>query len=622
MAILEEDIARVRQASDLVEVMTAHIALKKVGRRWTGLCPFHAEKSPSFSVNAEEGLYYCFGCQAKGDAISFVQAVEHVPFVEAVEKLAARAGIELRYDSAAVTVDRKQRDELRQAMERAVEWYHDRLLRAPDARVARAYLRDRGYDGDVVRQFKLGWAPDAWDELARALKLPDHVLKDSGLGFVNQRGRRQDAFRGRVLFPIFDPSGAPVAFGGRVLPGGEGPKYKNSSETRLYAKSRTLYALNWAKTDVVTKSQVIVCEGYTDVIAFFQAGVPRAVATCGTALTEDHVRLLKSFAPRVVLAYDADGAGQAAAERFYEWERKFDIQIWVAAFAVGSDPADVVRRDPKLLETAVHEAKPYLEFRLERFLRATDLQTIEGRARAARRCVAMVAEHPDAGVRHQYLQLVEGWTKVPVDQLQQFMADGASELVDLRDTQPVRAKPSRSEEGAFRAEWEALRVAVHRPEEVAALLDQIVPPDAPDGIEEILFLDSRARAAFRALTEAPTLSAAVGGAQPEASELLARLAVEEEGEDAECFVRLIDRAATRAIRELEVEARVGVDGFTRVGPSIAWLKLTVERLRDPPESIDAAAAIVAWLLERAASSDVAGPFASSSDRSDPIEHRP
>ena len=206
-------------------------------------------------------------------------------------------------------------------MERAVAWYHERLLAAPDAGPARDYLRSRGYTGDTVRRFRLGWAPDDWDALAKALDLPPAVLSDAGLGFVNRRDRQQDAFRARVLFPICDPSGRPVALGGRILPGRTGhdgrsePKYKNSQESPIYQKRRTLYALNWAKDDIIASEEVVVCEGYTDVIGFFTAGMPRAVATCGTALAEDHFKLLRNFAKRIVLAYDADAAGQAAVAR-------------------------------------------------------------------------------------------------------------------------------------------------------------------------------------------------------------------------------------------------------------------------------------------------------------------
>ena len=336
-------------ATDIVALISEHAALKKQGTRWVGLCPFHQEKTPSFSVNAEMGVFHCFGCQQSGDAITFVREIEHVDFVEAVRRLAERAGVTITEDPTA-TADRQRRAPLHEAMEKAVDFYHERLLSAADAGPARDYLRSRGYDGEIVRQFRLGWAPDDWDALAKHLKVSEKVLTDAGLGFVNRRGRAQDAFRARVMFPIFDTSGKPIALGGRILPppvadgvdarppgpagrpgAAPGPKYKNSQDGPIYSKRRTLYGLNWAKRDVIENGEVIVCEGYTDVIAFFVAGMPRAVATCGTALGEEHFRLLRNFARRVVLAYDADAAGQEGAGRVYEWERHHEVDVAVAA---------------------------------------------------------------------------------------------------------------------------------------------------------------------------------------------------------------------------------------------------------------------------------------------------
>lgn len=609
MAILEEDVARVRQASDLVEIVQEHVALRKAGRRWSGLCPFHAEKSPSFSVNGEEGLFYCFGCQAKGDVITFVREIEHLDFVGAVEKLANKAKIELHYDNERTGSERKHKQVLIDAMGKAVNWYHERLLSSPDASNARGYLRNRGYDGDIVRQFQIGWAPDGWDELSRSLRLPENVLKETGLGFVNRRGRTQDAFRGRVLFPIFDVAGNAIAIGGRILPGAEGPKYKNSSETPLYAKSRTLYALNWSKADIVQQNQVIVCEGYTDVIAFYQAGMPRAVATCGTALTEEHIRTMKNFSSKIVLAYDADGAGQAAAARVYEWEQKLEIDFAVCALPKGMDPADAVRRDPEILRKAVEEAQPYLQFRIERHLATADLRSVEGRARAAQACLEMISEHPNQFVRDQYLMLVADRCRVPVEHLREGVPaaarraqQGREQMVDLRRRNADVVSVPRVEEAA-------LRLAIHRPEEVAALFDSILPSGIPSvdnadgtgavGIEEALFEDTIARAAFRALVESPTLRDAIDTAEPEAGELLNRLAVTD-GDDvgSDEFIRLIDRSANRWIRILDGQARSTMEGFATYGPSLAWLKLEVERLRNSETETDAATSILNWLLHQ------------------------
>ncbi|MCB0979065.1 MAG: DNA primase, partial [Ilumatobacter sp.] len=361
MAIHEDDLERLRATLVLSDVVQGYVALRRVGRNWVGLCPFHAERTGSFNVRDETGRYRCFGCGAAGDVFKFVQEIEHVDFVTAVESLASKAGIQLRYTSGGEGRDRQRRKQLIEAMHTAVDWYHERLLTGPDARAARDYLRRRGLAGDVARQFKLGFAPDDWDSLCRGLGLPAEVLRDTGLGFTNKAGRMQDSFRARVMFPIFTDSGDPVAFGGRILPGSTDPaKYKNSSETPIYAKSKTLYGLNWAKGDIVTADQVIVCEGYTDVIGFHRSGLRRAVATCGTALTEDHVRLMKRFASEVVLAFDADAAGQGAAQKFYEWEEKYQVRVRVAHFPEGKDPGDLAVSDPEALRHAVEHAEPYL----------------------------------------------------------------------------------------------------------------------------------------------------------------------------------------------------------------------------------------------------------------------
>jgi len=627
VGILEEDVARVRDATDFVAVAGEHIALKRVGRRWVGLCPFHAEKTPSFSVNAELGLYYCFGCAAKGDVITFVRELEHLDFAEAVERLAARAGVHLRYDDASTTRDRHRREPLYEAMGRAVAWYHERLLGAPDAGLARTYLRSRGYDGDAVRMFRLGWAPDNWDALSRALELPDDVLEQAGLGMRNRRNRQQDRFRGRVMFPIFDTSGRPVAFGGRVLPpelrranpDGEaapGPKYVNSAETPIYSKSRTLYGLNWAKAAIVETGEAIVCEGYTDVIGLFRVGLGRAVATCGTALADAHFRTLKNFARRVVLAYDADSAGQAAAERFYEWERRYELDIAVASLPAGADPGDLATRDPDRLRAAVDEAHPFLSFRIGRVLAQADLGSPEGRARAAERALPVIAEHPNDLVRDQYVMEIadrcrvlperlragltaairEGGRRKPAERLQQAEQPRAPHRVTRPDgpgtkaTAPVATlgRGQRAADGsARRVEVEALRLAVHRPEEVG------------DRLEEALFTDEVHAAVFRALAGASTLREAIDAAAPDAALLLQRLVVEETDTDPDDVIALlVMQAATRAIAELEACARESVQAIPQVAKTLTWLKPVVEQLHDPDSRIGACERLVAWLAQR------------------------
>ncbi|MBW3614946.1 MAG: DNA primase [Actinobacteria bacterium] len=583
MGILDEDIEQVRSAADFVQIVSEVSQLRKVGRRWQGLCPFHAEKSPSFSVNAEEKLYYCFGCQASGNVFRFVQETQHLDFAGAVEWVAAKYGIALRYDNERVGRERARKQVLTEAMERAVAWYHERLLTAADAGAARGYLRSRGYDRPTVERFRIGWAPEEWDALARTLRVRTDVLEETGLGFTNRMGRPQDSFRGRVMFPIFDTAGKPVAFGGRILPGGNGPKYKNSAETKLYSKSRTLYALNWAKEEVSRVDEVIVCEGYTDVIAFFSAGMPRAVATCGTALADEHFRMLKNFATRIVLAYDADAAGQNAASRFYEWEQKYEVDVAVLALPPGSDPGDIGRDDPEALVQAVKEAKPFLEFRLDRVLSRADLRTAEGRAHAAEEALAVIAEHPSELVRDQYLMRVADACRIEAQRLREHLTSGTSRGAG------ARLDLDRRSQGRSRAiggpEIEALRLAVHRPESVAHRL------------EDVLFADEVHLAAFRALCEASRLEEAIAGARPEAAALLQRLAVEDAEADPDDVTKLLVAAASqRAILRLQAEARAS-QSPTDYAATIAWLKLTTEQLWEEETSIGATGQLVAWLVQ-------------------------
>ncbi len=626
MGIPDEDVAQVRAATDIVALIGEHAPLKRSGRRWTGLCPFHTEKSPSFSVNAEEGVYYCFGCQASGDAITFVREMDRLDFVDAVRLLADRAGVVLHED-AEVGKDRKHRTGLLDAMERAVAWYHERLLRSPDAGPARDYLRSRGYDGDVVRRFRLGWAPDEWDALSRELRLSARILEESGLGFINRRGRAQDSFRARVLFPICDPSGRPVALGGRVLPPGEGrpiperiePKYKNSQETAIYSKRRTLYALNWAKQDVIAKGEVVVCEGYTDVIGFFQAGVPRAVATCGTALAEEHFTLLRNFGRRIVLAYDADSAGQKATSRVYEWERKHEVDVVVADFPGGSDPGDLARTDPEALARAVAEARPFLQFRVDRTLGTGDLRTAEGRARAAETALIAVAEHPDVLVRDQYIMQLADRCRLDAPRLRERLehlrahppAENEAGTRGGRPSRDTSVDPGDRREADGGTEWddghavaapvprsgpglEALKLAVHRPEDVA------------DRLQPVLFVDTLQRHAFTALLEHDDLQDAIATSPPDVALLLRRVTVDEPlagdpelGDPVDSVVMVLLReAARRALADVEKEAR-GLDASWQDGAAeTAEVRLWLAELDDPAAARIAAERLVAWLAKR------------------------
>jgi DNA primase len=372
-----------------------------------------------------------------------------------------------------------------------------------------------------------------------------------------------------------------VALGGRILPGSDDPaKYKNSPTTSIYDKSETLYGLNWAKGPIVARGEVVVCEGYTDVIGMAQAEVDWAVATCGTALTDRHVAMLKNFSRRIVLAFDADAAGQGAAERFYEWEKRHDVDVYVAALPPGADPADLARTDPEALRRSVAEAKPFLAFRLERHLGASNLSTPEGRARAAEGAMTIIAEHPSDLVRDQYVMEIADRTRVDPGRLRAGAVESGRRPAPLAAT---RAS-SRKKDGPSVL---VLRHAVQDPESVAAYL------------HEVLFADPVELAAFRALAAATTLHEAITNAEPEAAELLQRLAVEEsDTEPEEAVASLVSEVALIARREIEADARASED---QLGASdlIAWIWLRVQELRERETRRSALGQLVPFLADRA-----------------------
>ncbi len=560
MSIAEGDIQRVRESTDLVALINKHLSLRKVGSRWSGLCPFHSEKTPSFSVNAEEGFYYCFGCSASGDAITFVREIEHLSFVEAVEQLASINGITLTYASDGESERHRKRGKLYEAVESAVEFYHQRLLSGNDAGEARSYLRDRGYSADVVREFRIGWAPEGWDTLARSLGVPADVFVAAGLGYRSSRGGLNDSFRSRVLFPIFDASGRALGFGGRKMPGDEGPKYKNSSESDVYAKSRVLYGLHKAKTDAVRNGRIIVCEGYTDVIAFHQAGISEAVATCGTALTEDHVRLLRRFANRIVLAFDADAAGQAAASRVYAWEEQHDIEVAVVSLPDGMDPAELQARDPGLLVAAVDHAQPFLGFRVKRTLAAGDVTSPEGRARTARAALSVIKEHPGRLVRDQYLMEVASYCHLPEETLREMLSGAPAPEV-----RPASRSGEFTHEGPA---LEALRLLAHSRATVKGRMC------------EAMFLDEAERAAFVALENSESLHDAIDRADPVGVELLRRVGVQESSAEADDVLRLLASQTARRFEREYREIAVQNNELDEYRPLLQWLQSRINRLGD------------------------------------------
>lgn len=577
MGIVDEDVERVKAASDLVAIVGEHLALRRVGRNYKGLCPFHNEHTPSFNVNPATGRYKCFGCGVGGDVITFVREVHGLDFVGAVEWLAARAGITLRYDTTAESGRQRRRARLIEVLEAAAAFYHQRLLTSPDAGPARAYLRRRGLDGELVRRFRIGWAPEAWDELVRSLDASAADLIDAGLAFRNRRGGLTDVFRGRIMFPIGDLAGEVIGFGGRILPGAEGPKYKNTAQTAVYDKSRALYGIADAKAAAVNAGEIVVCEGYTDVIGCHRVGITHAVATCGTALTSDHVRLLRRFAPRLVLAFDADAAGRDAAARAHSWEQELDLEVAVARLPEGVDPGDLADRDPGALVAAVKEAVPLLAFRLEQVLAAADTSTPERRARAADAALAVIADHPSNLVRREYAGEVAARLGLPVDELVR-----AAERRVRRAPAAVR-RPDRTP-AIPAVERLALAAAVQDPG-IAGMLDPV------------LFRHPLARAAAELVAEAG--AAALSSATGPVADVLERAAVEEVAPGGpEVVARLVVTAARSALDRLRAEAAAAEDPLA-YAPLVAWVKHRCEAVMDPGERDGAVADLIDWLVEEA-----------------------
>jgi len=459
MAYLREDIERVRDSTDLVELVGEVTKVRRSGRSVMAVCPFHQEKTPSMSVDPARGLYHCFGCGKGGDLFQFIQETQGLDFSDAVELLARRSGITLHRDpDAAKRRDRRQA--LVDATDKAVEFYSEQLTSGRDAGSARSYLRSRGYESDVVEQFKIGFSPEDGNGLVGYLKrakVGDEVAVAAGLAIRARSGRVFDRFRGRVMFPIFDIRGDAVGFGARLLDG-DGPKYLNSPETPIYHKSRLLYGLNWAKSDIVRQGTAVVVEGYTDVIALHLAGKPLAVATCGTALGEEHLDLLRRFTERVVLMFDSDEAGAGASVRGFERSVPGDLDLRVAELPEGKDTADVVAAgDIELLAAAIEGSVPLLQFRIVRELDRFDLSEPEARGRAVRAAAEFVGKHPDSVTRHEYAVFVARRTGVDLDVVTAAMG---GRPVKRRQPPPAEdvAVRTRPLTGAEKAERELLRL--------------------------------------------------------------------------------------------------------------------------------------------------------------------
>jgi DNA primase len=365
MALISaESLERLKQTVDIVEVISAHTDLRRQGARWVGLCPFHDERTPSFSVDAQEKLYHCFGCGVGGDAIKFVEEKDGLGFAEAVEVLADRYGVEIEREQEDPRAEarRAQRRRLEQLLDRTAAYYANYLWESPEAGKARGYLAERGLREEVLREFGVGYAPSAWDKiLVRGQQAGFSVPELRGVGLVQQGrgGGEYDRFRSRIMFPIRDRRGRVLGFGGRAMRSDQGAKYVNTAETDFFHKSQLLYGVDKAKAAIAKATRAVVVEGYTDVLALHQAGVEETVAVMGTAITGEQVATLSGMVEEVVLALDADSAGQEAMLRAQRVAAGRKMRLRVAAMPAGEDPAEMMaaeggaERFHALIEAAV-----------------------------------------------------------------------------------------------------------------------------------------------------------------------------------------------------------------------------------------------------------------------------
>jgi DNA primase len=423
--IRRSDIDEVRARTNIADIVGEYVTLKRAGvDSMKGLCPFHDERSPSFHVRPQAGRYHCFGCGEGGDVFSFLEKMDSVSFTEAVERLAGKLGYELRYEDGG-TANRDSGTRARiLAANRAAEEFFQEQLGAPDAEPGRKFLGDRGFDQAAAQRFGIGFAPKSYDALGKHLKakgFAEQELVAAGLLGMGDRGA-YDRFRGRLVWPIRDTTGQTLGFGARrLLEDDSGPKYLNTPETAVYHKSQVLYGLDLAKRDIARGKQVVVVEGYTDVMACHLAGVTTAIATCGTSFGVDHIKVVRRVLGdventnagglgEVIFTFDPDEAGQKAASRAFAEEQRFAAHTFVAVAQEGFDPCDLrLARGDDAVRRLIAERRPMFEFMVRRVLAAHDLDTVEGRVAALRATAPIVAGIRDQSLSSGYVRNLAGW---------------------------------------------------------------------------------------------------------------------------------------------------------------------------------------------------------------------
>ncbi len=606
--IRDADIVLVRERARIDEVIGERLQLRPAGGgRLKGLCPFHDEKSPSFNVNPSLGFYHCFGCTASGDVITFLREAEHVSFVEAVEMLAGRYGIQLTYErgSAAPGRQSSQRTRLVEANRAAAAFFSEQLA-GPAAGAARGFLADRGFDRDAATTYGLGYAPEGWDVLVKHLRakgFSGEELLAAGLASQGRQGPI-DRFRHRLVWPIRDLTGEVVGFGARKLSGDptdDSPRYLNTPETPLYKKSHVLYGLEAAKKEIARRRQAVVVEGYTDVMACHLAGVPTAVATCGTAFGSEHIAVLRrllmdsgELRGEVVFLFDGDAAGQKAALKAFDSDQEFVTQTFIAVSPGGSDPCELrLAQGDTAVRDLVASRVPLVEFALRRTLERYDLETAEGRVAAIGVTAPLVAKIKDRALRPEYARRLAGWLGMDVG----AVLTRVSELTGESRAPRQRIGPGRpsADTAALAVEREALKLAVQVPVLAAPLFD---------AIDEQAWTDPGLRAARALVAKAGGTAGTAGGeawvaALRETADddalrgLVTVLAVEPLRSDAEpdgryalaVLSRLQEFALSRRIAELKPQLqRINpveeAERYARAFAELIALEQTVRALRE------------------------------------------
>ena len=551
--INQQDIDALRERADMIEVVSGYTALKRGGTNtMKGLCPFHSEKTPSFTVDRARGLFYCFGCQEGGDLYKFVEKVENLAFPEAVEWVARRFGHELRYEEMrpGEQAARGIKARLLDANAQAASFFHKTLVESPDAADARRYLKSRGFGKDVAERWQLGYAPGR-NALCRHLLsagFSEKEIEQADLGRRSERDRSlYDTFRQRITFPTWDLQGGVVGFGARAM-GDAQPKYLNTSETPVFSKSRVMYGLNRAKSSISRGTGALVVEGYTDVIALQEAGIEEAVATNGVALGETHFEQLKKFGQRAILMLDSDAAGRGATERSFDVHHRLGVEVLVAALPPGRDPAEVVASDgPEGIRKVIGEAQPLLEYKVEQLLDNVPLDTPEARSRAVRAVAQVLGWHPDPIARHEHMFMAARRIGVDPEVVQRALAEvhfSTDASADASGRERDRRLPER-----VKVEREALQLLLTGTRDIGQWADTVSEYDFTSPARRELF---RAAHALVATHGAQPLASIAGEMSPDARSLFTELTVGAEIPDEEDFARRCEESFVR-IRVFSLE---------------------------------------------------------------------